>query len=189
MFRNFLVLSCFVTIGGTAIVQKLNPLNALPAFVKTSHAKDSNEVANSTVSPLESTCYLNAELQALLDLHNKARSRGVRCGDARKRRVPKLKYSCALAKASRSHSMDMSQNTALSHTGSDGSSIAQRAVDVGYDWRQLGENIAQGFRSSQSVNTGWLNSTGHCNNIMNAGYTEMGAARVNNYWTVMFGRQ
>lgn len=170
MFCKILVLSVFIASGSTSIAQ------------------ESGDQPRPSVSSV-SACNLNSELQALLDLHNVARSKGVRCGGVRKPSVPKLKYSCELAKASLTHSNDMSQNNILSHTGSDGSSIGVRATRAAYEWRQLGENIAEGFRSSQSVNTAWLSSTGHCNNIMSAGYTEMGAARVNNYWTVMFGRQ
>ena len=34
----------------------------------------------------------------------------------------------------------------------------------------------------------WLKSAGHCENIMNANYTQLGAAGVNNYWTQVFAR-
>ncbi|MEI8635056.1 hypothetical protein P4S72_29450 [Vibrio sp. PP-XX7] len=41
----------------------------------------------------------------------------------------------------------------------------------------------------------WLNSSGHCSNIMSANYTEMGGDKLSTsgatypvYWTTVFGR-
>lgn len=35
---------------------------------------------------------------------------------------------------------------------------------------------------------GWLTSQGHCANIMNSSFAEMGIGRVENYWTQDFGK-
>lgn len=134
-------------------------------------------------------CALSVDSQALMELHNQQRREGIRCGEANKIPVPPLRYSCLLAQASLSHTRDMVKNQFLGHKGSDGSDIGVRANRAKYTWTRVGENVAQGFTSATAVNAVWLNSKGHCNNIMNADYNEMGAARVNNYWTVTFGRQ
>jgi uncharacterized protein YkwD len=35
----------------------------------------------------------------------------------------------------------------------------------------------------------WLESPAHCKIIMSSIYSEMGAAKVGDYWVVMFGRR
>ncbi|HCJ28080.1 MAG TPA: hypothetical protein DHV63_01935, partial [Pseudomonas sp.] len=57
-----------------------------------------------------------------------------------------------------------------------------------------GENIAAGQGSAEQAVSSWLASPGHCQNIMNPGFTEMGAAYATNprsaatiYWTQVFG--
>jgi uncharacterized protein YkwD len=54
-------------------------------------------------------------------------------------------------------------------------------------WKTYGENIANGYGTEQAVMTAWLASEGHCKNIMNASFKEIGAGREGNYWTQVFG--
>lgn len=49
-----------------------------------------------------------------------------------------------LQAAARAHAVDMAQNDFFSHTGSDGSSVADRTTMAGYLWTTVGENIAAG---------------------------------------------
>jgi uncharacterized protein YkwD len=80
----------------------------------------------------------------------------------------------------------------FSHTGSNGSTLAQRVNATGYAWSSLGENIAAGQTSVNSVVDGWIASPGHCANIMNPAFVEMGLACVPGtssnpyptYWTM-----
>ena len=88
----------------------------------------------------------------------------------------------------------MATNDYFSHTARDGSTPAQRVTRAGYRWRMTGENIAAGQLSPEAAVAGWIKSPGHCENLMNAGYTEMGvAAAVNSaskmglYWAQEFG--
>ena len=53
--------------------------------------------------------------------------------------------------------------------------------------KAYGENIAKGHPTEKAVIEGWLNSEGHCKNIMSPMFKEMGAARVSTYWTQEFG--
>jgi len=50
-----------------------------------------------------------------------------------------------------------------------------------------GENIGMGYKNEKEMVEGWLKSPGHCKNIMNKGYKEMGVAKVGSYWTQTFG--
>ena len=54
--------------------------------------------------------------------------------------------------------------------------------------KRMDENIANGYASEQSVMNGWLGSEGHCKNIMNGSFKEMGAGREGNYWTQILAR-
>jgi uncharacterized protein YkwD len=44
-----------------------------------------------------------------------------------------------------------------------------------------------GYTTEKQVVDAWLKSPGHCKNIMNKNYKEMGVARVGTYWTQTFG--
>lgn len=92
------------------------------------------------------------------------------------------------------HSDDMATNNFMSHTGSDGSSPAQRISAAGYKWTTYGENIAAGYATADAVVAAWMNSTGHRNNILNANFKEIGIAvtyragtTYGYYWTQDFG--
>lgn len=146
----------------------------------TSVTKDSIPVAND-VSPSPA---LNKTV--LLQLVNDARKKGCNCGSKYYAPVTALSWNDQLEKAAYGHSNDMSRNRYFSHTGSDGSGSAERIERTGYRWRYYGENIAQGYPNEKAVVTGWLSSPGHCANIMNKNFKEMGAAKVGDYWTQDF---
>ncbi len=99
-----------------------------------------------------------------------------------------LTWNAKLESAAQLHSQDMSDHGVMSHTGTDGSSPSQRVTAAGYVWQATGENIASGFTSLDAVMTAWMNSPGHRANILGSTYTQMGAARVGNYWTQVFGK-
>lgn len=88
----------------------------------------------------------------------------------------------------------MARHSYFSHTGRDGSHVDARASSAGYRWRAIGENIAAGQMQADAAVQGWINSPGHCANLMAPVYTDMGAAfAVNNsssagiYWVQVFG--
>ena len=80
------------------------------------------------------------------------------------------------------------------HVDRRGRGIAERARQLGYRWRAIGENIAAGQGSAQQVVAGWLASPGHCANILSPDFAEMGTAYALNpqaameiYWTQVLG--
>jgi uncharacterized protein YkwD len=98
----------------------------------------------------------------------------------------------ALHAAAQRESNDMAAQTKMSHTGSDGSTVATRVTAAGYSWHAVGENIAVGYGSAAGVVTGWMNSAGHRANILNGVYTDIGVAVAtgadgNKYWTMVLG--
>jgi len=106
---------------------------------------------------------------------NQARSVNRSCGNTPCGPAPPVSWSGNLAMAAYLHSEDMALNNLFSHTGSDGSSPGQRFSRQGYPWRTYGENIAVGYPTVSSVLQGWLGSEGHCRNLMNPAFTEIGA--------------
>ncbi|MBE0568454.1 MAG: CAP domain-containing protein [Deltaproteobacteria bacterium] len=106
---------------------------------------------------------------------NQARSASRICGNTPYGPAPPVSWSDSLAMAAYLHSEDMALNNFFSHTGSDGSSAGQRISRQGYSWRAYGENIAVGNQTVSSVLQGWLGSEGHCRNLMDPAFTEVGA--------------
>jgi uncharacterized protein YkwD len=100
----------------------------------------------------------------------------------------------SLTRAAQSHSEDQASTERMSHSGSDGSDLRQRAEGAGYaSWSNLGENVAAGQPDVGSVMGSWMNSTGHKANILGATYQHLGignatSASGTRYWTQDFGR-
>ena len=131
---------------------------------------------------------LQKEPMAFLALVNKARSVSRRCGDKQHQAAAPLKWHTMLAEAALAHARDISQGN-FSHTGRDGSEVWERVGREGYSYRAVGENIAMNPMGIASTVDGWLNSPGHCANIMNPEFTEMGAAIQGSYSVMVFGRR
>ena len=106
---------------------------------------------------------------------NQARSVNRMCGTTPYGPSPPVSWSDNLALAAYLHSEDMVLNNFFSHTGSDASSPGQRISRQGYPWRTYGENIAVGYPAVSSVIQGWIGSEGHCRNLMDPAFTEIGA--------------
>jgi uncharacterized protein YkwD len=133
---------------------------------------------------------------AILDLVNAARAQPRTCGIERFGPAGPLRWNPALAEAALAHSRELATHHYFSHVGRDGSTPATRVTRAGYAWSRVGENIASGQRSPHEAVQSWLDSPGHCANIMNPSFTEMGAAYAVNpgndnhtaYWTQEFAR-
>jgi uncharacterized protein YkwD len=103
-----------------------------------------------------------------------------------------MKWNDQLEFAARGHALDMSEHDYFSHTSINGRSMSDRALDAGYGFKgyktyAIGENIAQGQTSITEVMNGWLHSEGHCRNLMNPAFREVGVAEINHYWVQDFG--
>ncbi len=93
-----------------------------------------------------------------------------------------------LSRIARYKSQDMHDRKYFSHTSPTYGSPFDMIKNFGVSYRTAGENIAQGYTTPQAVVNGWINSSGHRANILNASYTEIGVGYVKsgNYWTQMF---
>jgi uncharacterized protein YkwD len=83
------------------------------------------------------------------------------------------------------HSDEMRQVGFFAHESPDGSPFQNRIIDTGYlagtsSW-SVGENIAWGswaLGTPQAINTAWMNSPHHRDNILDHGYREIGVGSV-----------
>ncbi len=123
---------------------------------------------------------------------NEARGRSRSCGNENFQATDSISWNETLSQAALNHSQDMATNNFFSHTGSDGLNPGARIELAGYIAATWGENISAGRTTSRDVVDGWLNSPGHCANIMNADFTEIGSACAENessdyetYWTLV----
>jgi uncharacterized protein YkwD len=132
--------------------------------------------------------------QRILDLVNRARARGRSCGAERFAAAPPLQVSDALFRAARTHARDMARHGYFEHESRNGRTPKDRVQKEGYRLRFTGENIAFGPETAEEVVQGWLGSPGHCANMMDPRFSDMGAAvakgrqRGHYYWVQEFGQ-
>lgn len=133
--------------------------------------------------------------EEVLVLTNERRAAGADCGsEGAFPPAPPLTMNPALRCAARVHSMDMAVRNYFDHTDPDGVGFDQRIVAAGYNASAMGENIAAGPPDPEHVVEAWMGSDGHCSNIMQSFFTEIGIGyyyeneKPNNYWTQDFGR-
>ena len=131
----------------------------------------------------------------IISLINGFRSSSQNCGGAVYPAVPPLAWNDSLGKAAVLHSADMAVHNFFSHTGSDGSSFSQRAYNQGFSGQPYGENIAAGSSTPQAAFNQWVNSPGHCANMMNNYSNVVGFGEAfksdSDYWycwTLVLGR-
>jgi uncharacterized protein YkwD len=111
-----------------------------------------------------------------LDLVNEARARGARCGTRWFAPAPPVRPSGTLNGVALGHASDMAEHDYFEHEDLAGHSPADRVRAVGYREMLVGENIAYGVKSADDAVQGWLDSPGHCENIMDPRFVEMGIA-------------
>ncbi|MCW5849815.1 MAG: S8 family serine peptidase [Anaerolineae bacterium] len=104
--------------------------------------------------------------------------------------LPPVSLDTRLAQAARAHSQDMARQGRLSHTGSDGSSLQERLIRVGYPFAEASELIGGAEGNPRSLVSLWLNSQdGHRDILLGAwDNVGVGLATANDsiyyYWTV-----
>jgi uncharacterized protein YkwD len=143
------------------------------------------------------TCNLPDFATSVLARVNQHRAAGANCGTRGEFvPAPALAWNLPLTEAADAHSRDMVANNFFSHTGANGSNAGQRITAAGYSWSTYGENIAAGQSSINQVVDGWMASAGHCANIMNAAFADIGVVCVagnatttySSYWTMDLGK-
>jgi len=187
--------SAGTTAATPAAVPVTTPVPTTPATVAVAGTPTTAPV---TTAAVDVNCGLNgaAGIQAeVMQRVNALRAAGAVCGTTGYAATGPLAWNSLLLQAASGHSSDMAQNNYFSHTSLDGRTMVQRVVATGYTYTSLGENIAAGQSTVESVITGWTNSPGHCQNLMNPAFRDIAVACVRSdtasygyYWTMDLGR-
>ena len=111
-----------------------------------------------------------------------------------------LTLNAKLTSAAFVQSQDMAQNDFLSHTGSNGSTPADRVTAAGYGWLAVAENIAVGMDSPIDATNAWYGEVPpddfHRRNLLNCEFSEVGigyfflandtgTVNYQHYWTMV----
>lgn len=130
----------------------------------------------------------------ILTLTNQARARGANCGGRQYPPAPPLTMNAQLRRAAQLHSQDMIARRFFDHNNPSGQTPFDRMRAQGYAGSYMGENIAAGNDNAPATMNQWMNSPGHCTNIMNPNYRELGvgyafgaSSQYRHYWTQNFG--
>jgi uncharacterized protein YkwD len=98
-----------------------------------------------------------------------------RVNDIRRRqRLATLAADPKLDRAAQAHAEDMLKRGYFEHKSPDGITVRERSKAAGYNWRSIGENIAEGQLSVAEVVDTWMNSPGHRRNLLDPGFRELG---------------
>ncbi len=139
------------------------------------HCGDCNDPCPGGQSCVDGGCVELTEVEAVVVATNQARAEGQDCGaygtfDP----APPLEGDPNLHIAAQVHADDMAENNFFDHTGSDGSSFATRIGRTDFVGQPIGENIAAGQPNAEAAVAGWIDSDGHCRNLMNPNATKLG---------------
>ncbi len=111
-----------------------------------------------------------------------------------------LTVNLKLQQAAQTQSQNLAFLDFFNHTGLDGLQPWDRALNAGYNYQAIGENIAAGQLTAAEVVQAWVDSPSHLANILNPVFTEIGVGfqylendtgniNYNYYWTQVFGNE
>lgn len=198
--------------GITITVDKntaLRNLNKSIGYDDKNNSNENNKTSNKIV--LQIPPISDSQKKEFLDAINEARSHQQDCGEyGVMPAVGPLTWNDKLYKSSYTYNYDMAYGGAWHHIGSNtkydivaknkklghGSYMKDRILYYGYKYEKIGENIAKGYKTTKDVVKAWLESDGHCRNIMDPDFKEMGMSllesnksddKYHTYWTIDFG--
>jgi uncharacterized protein YkwD len=159
-------------------------------------ATGSAGTANATTAATANLCGTTLDVAQIVAKINAVRAVSRGCGFETHAAAAPLAWNARLAVAADAHSLDMASHGLFSHTGSDGSTVADRVSAAGYGWWTVGENLAAGQASANEALNLWISSPVHCGNLMNPGYKDVALAcryaagsPYQRYWTLVLASQ
>jgi uncharacterized protein YkwD len=137
--------------------------------------------------------YFTRETTGLRDLERVRAEVLARVNEARRKAgVESLRSDPRLDRAAQRHAEDMLARGYFAHESPDDKTVRERAKEAGYNWRTIGENIAEGQFTVDEVMTTWLNSPGHRRNILDPRFAELGVGlalgRANGRYRVLWAQ-
>jgi uncharacterized protein YkwD len=89
----------------------------------------------------------------------------------------RLRANARLMRAAQIHAEQMARAGQLAHVLPDAAypRAEDRLAAADYRWQTYGENVAFGQSSAAAALDSWMHSRGHRTNILNPGFTELGA--------------
>jgi uncharacterized protein YkwD len=135
--------------------------------------------------------------EEVLRLVNEARSQPADCGsEGRFAAAGPVVMNPVLRCSARLQSLDMFERHFFDHTNPDGLDPFERMAAAGFHGAGAGENIAVGQTSPEQVMHSWMESDGHCANVMRPKFALLGVGYHpgaggrglgSNFWTQNFG--
>ena len=132
----------------------------------------------------------------VIEALNAARAVPRTCGDTPYPAAGALSWQPQAEQAALAQAQYLQRENQFSHSGANGSTIGDRMSAAGYAWQAVGENLAAGYADFGAVLQGWLDSPGHCANVMNGSFVDVGVVLVQGtasntyrtYWAMALGR-
>jgi uncharacterized protein YkwD len=137
--------------------------------------------------------YFTRETGGIRDLDRVRAEMLARVNEARRKAgVEPLRSDSRLDRAAQRHAEDMLARGYFAHESPEDKTVRQRSKEAGYDWRTIGENIAEGQFTVDEVMTTWLDSPGHRRNILDPRFEELGVGlalgRTNGRYRVLWAQ-
>jgi uncharacterized protein YkwD len=88
--------------------------------------------------------------------------------------VPLLGENAQLDQAAQAKAQDMATRNYWSHNTPDGSPPWVFVANQNYSYQKLGENLAAGFDNEQAAINGWMGSSHHRENLLDASFSQVG---------------
>jgi uncharacterized protein YkwD len=122
-----------------------------------------------------------SDIVAMINRHNNTRAQFG---------LPPLQESARLAEIADDQADWMANIEVLTHEDANEDRVDRRATLVGYDWGEIGENLARASSGSRAYEL-WLDSSEHLDNILDEDFEDIGVGAhevgSTEYWCVVFG--
>ncbi len=170
------------TAGSKAVYDPLPNLEHKTALTGSPTSTAGVNVAGSSAKPARAPAVRQAAAQSgpeaadLLARINALRARGATCGKRALPARPPLRENPLISGVALRHAVDMAARGYFSSTSPEGVRLGKRLTDAGYIWATAAENLALAPPPASVPLENWLANEGQCKNIMEAEFTEAGAA-------------
>lgn len=148
-------------------------------------------------SATPAACGLSIVPDAAARRLNELRLHGAACPGGAMAAAALVAWNERLADAAQVQAREMARLGRMSHRDGKDRGLGERLRAAGYPFRIAVENVAVGFASIDDVVDAWLESEGHCENLMNGSVRELGLACVDadatgapeerRYWALVLG--